>query len=513
MLAVREWPANWETEAGKNAFLGESGAWEVIREERGERGHIEVVRSPGYESNLGGPYLDGIRIHVEPYPIIIFAGMQAAQFLGHFGPMMMKDEVAADIIGQAVWNPHIRVHTWGAGVSDEELELAAATGNWFPPDEVPTTLIDCRVRGYTSTDLPQSLDDWTHVWFDEESSCVSDEEAGVLYIPSGTATRKAQAVSDQSVPILSPGIAVGKEVWWWRPQHDDYTPPAVLENHPYGRQLTRLHSPDVWTLMLDQVVAVLREANPISADQEAEAIARMTKRGFVNGWGWEIADAHEPLVMYWSTVRWGDKAHRVGALVRYDSSGEPEGFVQASPEPMLTPELDLEGVWYAREQTGDTTPAGLYETHPHGPALDLMDGTFDYYHTELPEIQVEFFHKAEEYYMGMAFSTVSNTLRKKITEAEGLTGIKLAMRDIGERFNAKNIGWEVISQEEAEIRYWGRIGGHPPMKNEYIIGFTLRFETGQPEPSYIRKAQQRPPIDEFVDNPTLVGDVIVVPVE
>ena len=153
--------------------------------------------------------------------------------------MMMEAEGAAVIIGQTVGRPHIRVHTWGNRVSDEELELAAARETWFPPDEVPTTLIDCGVRGYQSKDLPQSLDDWVHVWFDAESSCVSDKEAGALYTPSGKATRRAQAVSvsNQPVAILTPGIALEKEVWWYRPgRHGDQTPPGALENHPHGRQ-------------------------------------------------------------------------------------------------------------------------------------------------------------------------------------------------------------------------------------------------------------------------------------
>ena len=180
-LAVREWPANWDTEDGKKAFLGESGAWEVIHEEQGWS--ITVIPSPGYESDRGGPYLDEIQIYAEPRLASIIAFMQAGGYLGHFGSMMMEDEVAAAIVRMTVETPHIRVHTWGDSVSDEGLELAAATGNWFPSDEVPTTLIDCRVRGYQSTDLPQSLDDWIHVWFDADSSCVSDGESGVLYTP------------------------------------------------------------------------------------------------------------------------------------------------------------------------------------------------------------------------------------------------------------------------------------------------------------------------------------------
>ena len=195
---------------------------------------------------------------------------------------------------------------------------------------------------------------------------------------------------------------------------------------------------------------------------------------------------------------------------------------------MLTPPTgaDLDGVWWWRPATGrtwragklqdnypgDNTPAVIYQNHPHGPALDLMDGTFDY-HENLPEIPGEFFHKAEKYYMDMAFIIVSNAIREEIIKNEGLTWARLEGRDIVKRFNADNIGWEVISQEEAEIRYWGSIGGHLPMKNEYRIGFTLRFETGQPEPYGIQDVQQPHPIDEFVDNPTLVGDVIVVPVE
>ncbi len=180
VLAVREWPANWDTEAGKKAFLGESGAWEVAREDRGT---ITVIPSPGYESDRGGPYLDEIQIYAASHLATIIAVTQMGSTHGHFGSMTMKDEVGADIIRMAVSTPHIRVHTWGDSVSDEDLELAAASGNWFPSDEVPTTLIDCRVRGYQSTDLPQSLDDWIHVWFDAESPCVSDGESGVLYTP------------------------------------------------------------------------------------------------------------------------------------------------------------------------------------------------------------------------------------------------------------------------------------------------------------------------------------------
>ena len=522
-LTVAGRPENWDTEAGKEVFLGESGAWQVIHEELDRNWSIMVVPSPGYESDRGGPYLEGIEIlvpsfhlGVSSYPDGILWGIQSGNIQGSFGPM--KEEVAAHIIEQAVWTPHIRVHTWGDRVSDKELVLAAATGNWFPPSEVPTTLIDCRVRGYQSTDLPQSLDDWVHVWWDEESSCVSDEEAGMLYTPSGKATRKPQVVSDQPVAVLTPGIALGEEVWWWRPQHDDYTPPAVLENHPHRLQLTRLHNADIWTLMLDQVVAVLRESNPIPADQEAEAIARMTKSGFVNGWGWEIADANEPLVMYWSTVRWGDKEHRVGALVRYGSSGEPEGFVQASPKPEFAPEPDLDGVWYAKKQTGETSSAGTYENHPYGAQLDLLDGVFDH-HPHLTMPHAGFMH-ARGYYQLAIQVTLENTFIPKIAEAEG-SFIGVASREAESIFREfyEKSGWEVTSMEQAEVRYWATIGDpHNPYspthikKRMYRIGFTIRFEADQPLPYRMRMGVEYP-IEKFLDHPTLVSDIIVEPVE
>ncbi len=529
VLVVGEWPANWDTEAGKKAFLGESGAWEVIHEERGDpriggERHIMVEPSRGYESDRGGPYLYGIHIVVAspaaapPYPIGVIAGIQSGNIQGHFGPMMMKDEVAAQIIGQTVWSPRIRVHTWGDRVSDEELVLAVETGNWFSLDEVPTTLMDCRVRGYQSTDLPQSLDDWIHVWFDEESSCVSDEEAGVFYTPSGKATRKPQAVSDQPVAILTPGIALGEEVWWWRPQHDDYTPPAVLENHPHRRQLLHLHSPNAWTLMLEQVVAVLREANPISADEEAEAIARMTKIGFVNGWGWEIADANESLVMYWSTVRWGNKEHRVGALVRYNSSGEPEGFVQASPKPVFGPEPDLEGIWYAKKQTGETSSAGTYENHPYGLQLDLMDGRLNH-HPELDgQMNRTLSRVANEYYTERAHTTVQFVIADKIDEHMNHGTRKRAKT--AEDF-VKTAGWEITHIERAEVRYWGtvqglQIGSTPAP--EYRVGFTVQWETDQPIPPLMGDQVGGTntgsyPIENFLDHPKLAGEVIVEPVQ
>ncbi len=516
-LVLVSWPENWDTEAGKKAVLGESGAWQVIHEEwDGTRGSIKVAPSPGYESDRGGPYLDGIEIHVSVHGVRA-AGITSSDYQGYFGPMKDDDFPGYDllpaIIGSAVGSPHFRIHTWGDRVSDEELELEVATGNWYVLDEVPMTLIDCRVRGYQSTDLPQSLDDWVHVWLDYESSC-EEPRAGVLYTPSGKASRIPQLVSAQPVAILTPGVALGKEVWWYRPGPSgsgDQTPPGVLENHPHGRQLTRLHSADVWTLMLDQVTAVLREANPVPADQEAQAIGGMTHLD----WGWEIADADEPLVMYWRRVFWGDKWYRAGAVVRYDSNGEPEGFVEA-PGPAIGFTEGLQSKWWEKDihVPGDLSRIIVYEGDDpdlHGPALDLLDGKLDHYDYENANENLQAAIR-EAYTLRIAGAIH----REFVTAAEPFEGFDKA-RSRGPlvvEIMKRNMNWEVINTQDLTVRFWGRID-QPAMKRRYKVGAILQFTISESPPigPHQAKRDELPPVKNFLHYHPTVLEFFITPID
>ena len=203
---------------------------------------------------------------------------------------------------------------------------------------------------------------------------------------------------------------------------------------------------------------------------------------------------------------------------------EPTPMPEATPTPAPAPtvaqprKLELDGVWWERKQKGDTTPVWVYEQHPHTIALDLMDGRFNH-HPELDgQMNRTLSRVANEYYTKRAHATVQFAIADKIDEH----------MNHGTRKRAKTLedfietaGWEITHIERAEVRYWGkvrglRIGDNPV--REYLVGFTVQWETDQPIPPLMGDQVFGPktgnyPIENFLDHPKLTGEVIVEPVQ
>ena len=199
----------------------------------------------------------------------------------------------------------------------------------------------------------------------------------------------------------------------------------------------------------------------------------------------------------------------------------PEPTEPPAPLPTATPKVD--GVWWARKQTGDTTPAGVYEEHPYSEQLDLLDGNFDHF----PDLQKQSpgrygFGGAREYYTQDIWFAVRNTIAPTIEKAEGRRSAYGREEEFVNEL-AEKLGWEVTSMEHAEVRYWATLG--EPYKSHFLegvyqIGFTLRFEADQQEPiisrlsgSLLDTTTTNYPIEKFLNHPTLVGDVIIERVE
>ena len=338
--------------------------------------------------------------------------------------------------------------------------------------------------------------------------------------PTPAAELETTTPSQPEVTILTPGVKVGREVWWWRKQRDDYTPPAMLENHPHRGQLNWLGNQAAATLILDQVVAVLQATEPIPADQEAEAIAKIDEMRalhiFERHWGWEVADAHEPLAMYWSSVRWGPKEHRVGAWVRYATGGYPEGFAEASPEPTFWTDLDLESIWYAKKQTGETSPIGTYENHPYGPHLDLIDGKMDQFPHLVKSDYIVEFPLAREYYLQWAFQTIAAEVAYEINKIENAQLGDPRDEELIYSF-MQTAGWEIIDPEEPVLRFWAQLSGRS-LENEYRIGFTVRYEDypeeGPPIPYQLQDIEITDaggyPVQEFLKSPPIHLDKYIL---
>ncbi len=395
--------------------------------------------------------------------------------------------------------------------SNQSSGSAASAPTAVPTDE-PTADQAAAVATPTDTPVPAVVSEPTLTMTTTDASPQAVPTETPTLVPTHTAM-PVTATPVPAVAILSPGVAVGKEVWWARPgRYGDQTPPGALENHPYGRQLHSLGGSDVETMILDQVIAVLRQENPMPADQEAEAIARMKEPRFGRAWGWEIADADEPLVMYWGYISWGGVEPYAGAVVRYGSSGKPDGFAEA-PDPAIGITEGLETNWWERDvipKKRERSRAIYWAEDPdqHGPALDLIDGELDHY--DYPAMPNKLKQMVAEKYGTSTAGAIYLAFREQTESSErsAFHGGDSIIEKL-----AENANWEVISTKDLTVRYWGVIS-HNILTKDYKVGAVLKFTTTEKPPigGYQAKLDDYP-IRKFLGQRPTVLEFFITPID
>ena len=222
----------------------------------------------------------------------------------------------------------------------------------------------------TDTTAPTTMSETTRTPTDVPAQAMPTDT------PAPTSTGEpAAATAEPGVEILIPGITMGKSAWWWRSRGGDWTPDAVGRHHAELHQRLRTDQEryqQIAETLSEQGIAVLQAEGAPPAEIE-DIKAFMTNRQ--PSMGFEIMNTEPPLVRYWTTLP-GQAEHRIGAVMRYDATGEPPVFVEPSTAEQA-PQQELDGVWWYRNSQGrgnpDYTAHGVLAAHPYGPFIDMLD--------------------------------------------------------------------------------------------------------------------------------------------
>ena len=156
-----------------------------------------------------------------------------------------------------------------------------------------------------------------------------------------------------------------------------------------------------------------------------------------------------------------------GAVVRYGSNGEPEGFADA-PEPATGITEGLQSKWWEREvySHGDVSRIIVYEgddPDQHGPALDLLNGKIEHYHHKNATTKIQI--AIEERYLGNVARVIYSAFAEEVRSHEDHDTLRLQKERIREHLQ-KKMNWEVINTQDLTVRFWGKIESKT-MKQNY----------------------------------------------
>ena len=276
--------------------------------------------------------------------------------------------------------------------------------------------------------------------------------------PAPTSTGEpAAATAEPGVEILIPGITMGKSAWWWRSRGGDWTPDAVGRHHAELHQRLRTDPEryqQIAQTLSEQGIAVLQAEGAPPAEIE-DIKAFMTNRQ--PSMGFEIMNTDPPLVRYWTNLP-GQAEHRIGAVMRYDATGEPPVFVEPSTAEQA-PQQELDGVWWYRQPRApriqDYTAEGVLAAHPYGLFIDMLDELPTLEATEEYEnFQRQYAHVFQED-LGKALAEAAAELMKSVAGKDYVSHYP-SNRLKGELRSRISVGlsWEMTSPDSDLMRSW-----------------------------------------------------------